>query len=48
MNDYMSTLWRLLIQEKRIESLSIRLGGMKSKYHNNYRSHSNNNPRNFI
>src|SRR6218665_3716078 len=40
-NVYVFTLWKLLIREKRIESLSIRLDGMKCKYHNNHSSHRN-------
>ena len=34
MNDYEFTLWKLLIREKLIESLSIHLNGMKCKYYN--------------
>ena len=40
-NAYVFRLWKLLLQEKRIESLSIRLGGVKCKNHNNHSSHSN-------
>ena len=32
MNDYMFTLWKLLIPEIPFESLPIRLDGMKCKY----------------
>jgi len=35
---YVSTLWKQLIREKHIESLSIRLDDMKCKYHNNHSS----------
>jgi len=35
MNDHVFTLWKLLIREKHIENLSIRLDDMKCKYHNN-------------
>jgi len=38
-NDYLFTLWKLLIHEKHIENLSIHLDGMKCKYHNNHSSH---------
>jgi len=31
MTDYVSTLWKLIIREKHIESLSILLDGMKCK-----------------
>jgi len=36
MNDYVSTLLKLLIREKHIKGLSIRLNGMKCKYPNNH------------
>jgi len=32
----MFTLWKLLIRENLIESLSIRLDGMKCKHHKTY------------
>ena len=41
MNDYVPALWKLLIREKHIESLSVCMGGEKCKYHNNHSSHSN-------
>jgi len=41
MKDYVSTLWKVLIQEKHIERLSICPDGMKFKYHNNHSSYGN-------
>jgi len=40
MKDYVSTLWKLLIREKHIKSISIHLE-MKCKYHKNLSSNSN-------
>ena len=41
MNYYVVTLSKLLIRENLFESVSIRLEGMKYKYHNNHGSNSN-------
>ena len=35
MNNYVSTLWELLIRETYIEGWSIHVVGMKCKYHKN-------------
>jgi len=40
----MSTLWNLLIREKHIDSLSIRLGIVKCIFRKNHSSHSNHAP----
>ena len=42
MNDSVFTLWTLLIRENLVESLSIRLDGMKCKYHSNHSNHARN------
>src|SRR6218665_376399 len=42
MNDYMLTLWKPLLRENLIESLSIRLDCMKFNHHTNPSSHNRN------